>query len=138
MLEIIDAGRPHPYPPRVSEFTRTFWDGLAEGRFLTTVSASTGRLTFPPKPVSPSDWADDMQWIELSGRGVLYSHTTLHSAPAVFTGELPYTVCIADLDEGLRIATRYLGPAPGIGQRVRVVGVRYTDRMSFAVTSAES
>lgn len=138
MLEIIEIDAAHPYPPRISEFTHPFWEGLAEGRFLTTVSRSTGRLTFPPKPISPVDWADDMEWTELSGTGVLYSHTTLHAAPQIFTHELPYTVCIVDLDEGLRIVSRYLGDSPRIGERVRLLAVRYADCMSFAVRSEDS
>lgn len=132
MLEIVEVDATHPYPPRVSEFSRPFWDGLREGRFRTTRSRSTGRLTFPPKPISPADWADDMEWTELGGGGVLYSHTTIHAAPQIFTHELPYTVGIADLDEGLRVVARYLGDAPRIGERVRLVAVRYRDCMSFA------
>jgi uncharacterized protein len=132
MIEIIDIDEPHPYPPRVSEFTRPFWDGLAQGRFLTTASASTGRLTFPPKLIAPDTWADDMEWIELSGNGVIYSHTTVHAGPRVFTGQLPYMVCIVDLDEGLRLATRYLGGQAEIGQRVRIAALRYTNHVSFA------
>lgn len=131
MLEFVDVDTPQPYPPRISEFTRPFWDGLAEGRFLTTRSRSSGRLTFPPKPVSPLDWADDMEWTELAGTGVLYSHTTVHAAPEVFAPELPYKVCIVDLDEQLRILTRYLGDEPRIGERVRLVVVGYRDRVSF-------
>lgn len=131
MLEFVDIDTPQPYPPRISEFTRPFWDGLAEGRFLTTRSRSTGRFTFPPKPVSPLDWADDMEWTELAGTGALYSHTTVHAAPEVFVPELPYKVCIVDLDEQLRIVTRYLGDEPTIGERVRLVVVRYQDRVSF-------
>lgn len=133
MLEIVELDVPHPYPPRISDFTRPFWEGLADGRLLTTRSRSTGRLTFPPKPISPVDWADDMEWTELTPTGVLYSHTTIHAAPQIFVRELPYSVCIVDLDDGLRIVTRYLGETPAIGQRVRVVAVRYTDAMSFAV-----
>lgn len=137
MLPFVDIGTPQPYPPRISEFTKPFWDGLRDGRFLTTRSRSTGRLTFPPKPISPLDWSDDVEWTELAGTGVLYSHTTVHAAPEVFVPELPYRVCIVDLDEDLRIVTRYLGATPTIGERVRLVAVRYTDAASYAVVPCE-
>ena len=133
MLESVQVDYPHPYPPRVSEFSQTFWDALAEGRFLTTRSVSTSRLTFPPKPLSPDDWSTDMEWVELSGEGTLYSHTTIHASPTAFIAELPYTLCIVDLDEGLRLATRYIGDTPPqIGGRVRLVTVHHTDRVSYA------
>ena len=133
MLETIDVDYPHPYPARISEFTQPFWDALAEGRFVTTRSLSTARLTFPPKPISPDDWSTEMEWVDLSGSGTLYSHTTIHASPTAFMSELPYKVCIVDLDEGLRMATRFLGDlAPRIGMRVELVVVRHTDRMSYA------
>ena len=71
MLEIIVRDHLHPYPPRVSEFTKTFWDGLAQGRFLTTRGARSKRLTFPPKQLSPHDWNESVEWVELSGKGKL-------------------------------------------------------------------
>jgi hypothetical protein len=134
MLDTVTLDYPHPYPARISEFSRTFWDALAEGRFLTTRSLSTRRLTFPPKPISPDDWSTEMEWVELSGTGTLYSHTTIHASPTAFTAELPYSVCIVDLDENLRLATRYIGDVPAeIGMRVQLVVVRHTDVVSYAV-----
>jgi len=138
MLETIDVDYPHPYPARISEFSRTFWDALAEGRFVTTRSLSTSRLTFPPKPISPDDWSSEMEWVDLSGTGTLYSHTTIHASPTAFMHELPYAVCIVDLDEGLRMATRYVGARPAeIGMRVQIVVVRHTDVLSYAVRPAD-
>ncbi|WP_022879425.1 Zn-ribbon domain-containing OB-fold protein [Microbacterium sp. B19] len=136
MIDIVTVDTPHPYPPRISAFTRPFWDALAEGRLLTTRSVTTGALTFPPKPISPADWTTDVEWVELSGSGVLYSHTTIHAAPTAFVGDLPYRVAIVDLDEGLRVATRHIGEiAPVIGAPVDLVAVRHTDAVSFAARS---
>ena len=56
-LPFIDVPRLRPWPPRVSAFTKPFWDALAEGRLLTTRGRTSGRLTFPPKPFCPYDWA---------------------------------------------------------------------------------
>ena len=133
MIPVIAANRPHPYPPRVTEFTKTFWDALAEGRFITTASERTGQLTFPPKPIAPGSWDEDVKWVELSGRGILYSHTTIHASPAAFVDDLPYRICIVDLNEGLRIATRLIGDGEAnIGGEVEIVAVRYDEHMSFA------
>lgn len=137
MLDTIQVDYPHPYPARTSAFSRPFWDALAEGRFITTRSVSTGRLTFPPKPISPDDWSTDMEWVDLSGAGTLYSHTTIHASPTAFMHELPYSVGIVDLDEGLRLATRFIGDVPAqIGMRVELVVVRHTDVLSYAARPA--
>ena len=45
---------------------------------------TSGRLTFPPKPFCPYDWGREVEWVELSGRGKLYSQTVIHAAPAAF------------------------------------------------------
>ena len=68
----------------ISAFTKPFWDALAEGRLLTTRGRTSGRLTFPPKPFCPYDWGREVEWVELSGRGKLYSQTVIHAVPAAF------------------------------------------------------
>jgi hypothetical protein len=75
MLDFIERDYPHPYPPRITAFTRTFWDGLTAGRFLTTTGATSRRPTFPPKPHSPHDWNEGVEWIELSGQGTRSTRT---------------------------------------------------------------
>ena len=88
------------YPPRVTAFTATFWDGLREGKFRTTRCLRCRHITFPPKPVCPECWSDDLEWIDLSGRGILRSYTEVSAAPAIFAAEAPYVLCLVDLDEG--------------------------------------
>ncbi|MDP6344819.1 MAG: OB-fold domain-containing protein [Alphaproteobacteria bacterium] len=133
-LEIVKVDGARPYPPRVSEFTQTFWQALADGRLITTRGVEDGRLTFPPKPFCPHSWSDRVEWVELSGRGRLYSQTVVHAAPAAFAAEAPYRVGIVDLDEGLRIATRILddGAAPVLDGPVEIVVLAYDDGPLFA------
>lgn len=134
-LELIDVAGRRSYPPRMSRFTEPFWSGLAEGRWQTTCCEACGKFTFPPKPVCPHCWSDRMQWQELSSRGTLYSWTRVHSAPKVFLAEAPYTVCIVDLDIGLRIATRMIerdGVSFQCGMPMQLVVLRFEDGPLFA------
>jgi uncharacterized OB-fold protein len=94
------------YPPRISAFTKTFWSGLGEGRWMTTCCQDCGRQTFPPKPVCPHCWSTKVDWSDLSSRGTLYSWTRIHAAPTAFAAEAPYVVGIVDLDSGIRLACR--------------------------------
>lgn len=133
MIPIITTDTPHPYPPRVTDFTRRFWDALSEGRFTTTRGVDSGQAAFPPKPISPENWNEEIEWFELSGKGTLYSHTTIYAAPTAFIQDLPYKVCIVDLDENIRLATRFIGEVePEVGQRVEIVGVKHSEHMSYA------
>ena len=136
-LPFVDVPRARPWPPRITAFTKPFWDALAEGRFLTTRGRTSGRLTFPPKPICPYDWGRDVEWVELSGRGRLYSQTVIHAAPAAFMSEAPIRNGIIDLDEGLRIAARIFGE-PALDAVVECVVLRYADGPLFAFQAAQN
>lgn len=138
-LDIVDIAHPRAYPPRISAFTEPFWQGLTEGRWQSTRCTACARLTFPPKPVCPHCWSQDMQWDSLPDEGELYAWTRVHAPPAVFVDEAPYYLGIIDLDGGLRIAVRLLDPASGgyrPGVRMRVVALRYADGPLFAARAA--
>ena len=103
----IDAVR--AYPPRVTEFTEPFWRGLADGSLRTTRCTACGEPSFPPKPICPSCWTAEIEWIDVPPAGKLYSWTRIHAGPAAFADELPYAVGVVDLDCGLRLACRLHG-----------------------------
>lgn len=131
-LQTVDRRR--AFPPRMTEFTRRFWQGLAAGRFETTRCDDCGRLTFPPKPFCPHCWSQRVAWVPLSGRGKLYSQTVVHAAPAAFQDEVPYRVGIVDLSEGVRIATRVLADIePKLDTAMEIVVLSYRDGPLFAV-----
>lgn len=94
------------YPPRVTPFTEPFWRGLDEGVLRTSKCRQCSHMTFPPKPVCPECWGSDLEWVDLSGRGILYSYTEVSAAPATFADEVPYVLCLVDLDEGVRCLSR--------------------------------
>lgn len=132
MIAMIQVERSHPYPPTVTRATKPFWDALRVGRLLTTCGAD-GVPTFPPRAFDKATWSREVHWVELSGRGRLYSLTQVHAAPAVFEAETPYNVCIVDLDEGVRLATRFLGdPATPLDSPIEIISVHYIDAVSFA------
>jgi uncharacterized OB-fold protein len=135
ILESILVARKRAYPPRVSVFTQPFWEGLAHGKWQSTSCEACGKFTFPPKPICPHCWSDAMKWKDLSKRGTLYSWTRVHAAPQAFADEVPYTLCVVDLDIGLRIATRLINPEnvefrPNIP--MEVVVLEYQDGLLFA------
>jgi len=136
-LRIVAMPRRRAYPPRMSAFTRTFWEELASGRFITTQCPECGDIAFPPKPHCPACWHRPVQWIELSGHGRLYARTTVHAAPGRFAEEAPYTVCIVDMAENVRIATRLVGdPSVALDSAMELVVLRYEDGPLFGACAA--
>jgi uncharacterized protein len=120
----VDAKPELPYPPRVTEFTKPFWEGLDDGVLRTTRCDKCGYMTFPPKPICPDCWSKNVQWVDLAGRGVLYTYTEVSAAPAMFADETPYVLCLVDLDEGVRCLSRVLASweelRPGLRVKVAV------------------
>lgn len=47
---------------------------------------------------------------EVPGAGVLVSFTVIRRAPARLKALAPYTVCVVDLDAGVRVTGRLTGP----------------------------
>jgi len=94
------------YPPRIMPFTEPFWAGLRDNRFTTTACADCGHMTFPPKPVCPDCWSENVQWKDLKGFGILRSFTEVAIAPLAFAKEAPYVLGLVDLDEGIRCMSR--------------------------------
>jgi uncharacterized OB-fold protein len=117
-----DARPELAYPPRVTEFTKPFWKGLEAGVLRTTQCDDCGYMTFPPKPVCPKCWGKQVSWVDLSGRGTLYTYTEVSAAPATFAHEAPYVLCLVDLDEGVRCVSRVLASWEDLrpGARVRL------------------
>jgi len=129
-LERIAVERERSYPPRVTAFTQPFWQALSEGRLQTTRCRACGRLSFPPKPICPHCWTEDVEWTPVAGRGRLYSWTRIHAGPEMFAHELPYEVGIVDLDAGLRVAVRLVlkpGQACAPDRAVRLVVLQFLD-----------
>ena len=138
-LEIVTRAGKRPYPPRVTAFTAPFWAGLAAGRFLLGYCAGCGHRSFPPKSICPICWGREIGWSEHAGDGVLYSHTEMHAAPTYFLNDIPYRVCIVDLADGPRVATRLIGAHGGtpLGSAVQLVVLAYEDGHLFAAQPAE-
>lgn len=91
---------------------------LREGRMMLMRSRSSGRHFFPPRVVEPGTGETDIEWVEASGLGTVYSTTVVRQRPP---GE-DYNVALIDLLEGPRMMSRVDGIAPekvSIGLEVR-------------------
>lgn len=140
-LSLIPAEGRRSYPPRVSAFTRPFWEGLAQGLWQSTCCEDCDRQTFPPKPVCPHCWSARVRWSALPARGTLYAWTRIHAAPTAFAEEAPYAVGIVDLDGSVRLACRLLerGHHPWRpGMAVRMAVLQFEDGPLFAALPVDA
>ncbi|MGD8603130.1 MAG: Zn-ribbon domain-containing OB-fold protein [Anaerolineales bacterium] len=55
---------------------------------------------FPPRDVCPECGEEARTLYQFSGRGEVYSYTTVYDAPAGHEDQAPYTVALVKLEEG--------------------------------------
>jgi uncharacterized OB-fold protein len=64
--------------------------------------------------------AAELEWVDASGFGSVYSFTVVHRAPPGFESEAPYVVALVELEEGPRLMTRVLEADVHIGMQVEL------------------
>jgi uncharacterized OB-fold protein len=79
---------------------------------------------FPPRDVCPECGGEAKTLYNFSGRGEIYSYTTVYEPPAGYEENAPYTVALVKLDEGPIVTAQLtdLGDQPiQIGAQVEMV-----------------
>ena len=93
-------------------------------KFMLPRCEDCGRFHFYPRPACPHCGGARLAWSEPSGRGEVYSHSTVHRAPSpAFKDDVPYVIAIVKTDEGPHLLSRVVGVSPeqvSIGMRLRV------------------
>ena len=80
---------------------------LEDGKIMATRCKKCGKLHFPPRADCAECLSSDIEWVPLSGKAKLITYITSYFAPAGF--EAPYTLALAELQEGVRVFTRMSG-----------------------------
>jgi len=85
---------------------------------------------FPPRDVCPQCGEEARQTYTFSGRGEVYSYTTIYEAPHGYEQNVPYTVALVKLEEGPLVTAQLtdLGDQPiEIGMPVEMVTRKMRD-----------
>lgn len=112
------SDQPHP--------EKDFAAYLAAGRFMLQRSRETGRYIFYPRVAEPGTGCTDLEWVQASGSGTVYSTTVIRQKPPTPS----YNLALVDLAEGPRMMSRVEGIPPEqvrIGMRVSAKIIREND-----------
>lgn len=93
-------------PDYPDDAARTFYANLALRRLTTTRCRACGSLSFPPRLFCHLCSSNDLEWVELSGRGRIEAFTTQETA---FRFMVPDVIGMVELEEGVRLLTRIIG-----------------------------
>jgi uncharacterized OB-fold protein/acyl dehydratase len=86
-----------------------FWEGVDAGELRIQRCDGCGVLRHPPQPLCDGCGSTDQGFVVASGRGSVYSHVTHHYPPLPGV-QLPHTVLLVELEEGVRLVSEL---APG-------------------------
>jgi uncharacterized OB-fold protein len=115
------AAKPVPVP---DEASRPFFDAAADGRLALQRCTACGAWMWPVKPRCVECFSPALEWADATGRGHLYTFSVMHQLyhPG-FAEEIPYTIAVGALDEGVRVSGNVRGVATEdleIGMPLRV------------------
>jgi uncharacterized protein len=96
-------------PPVVDPDSAPFWEALDRDELVVPFCRSGSHQFFPPMPRCPICGSTDLTWTRVTGTVRAYSWVRIHIplSPA-FADEAPYTIVVADLPGGGRLAGRLL------------------------------
>ena len=112
-------------PPLADATTLPWWEAAAEHRLVFQQCTDCDHTRHPPAPVCPECRSADFEWLEVTGRGEVYTYTIVHR-PIAAEQELPFVIAVVALEDagGVRILSNLVDVDTGaieIGMPVEVV-----------------
>ncbi len=123
-----------PLPRQLPEAV-PFWDSVKDHAMALPWCRDCEKPHYYPQGTCPFCLGPNIEYRTASGNGTIYSFSEVRRAPTKdFKDDVPYTVCMVDLEEGVRIFTTLVdadGAEARIGMPVRAVYDDVTDEVSL-------
>ncbi len=121
--------------PEVTPALAPFFAAARERRLLVQRCGGCGVLRFPPRELCSGCLATDATWVEVSGRGEIYSFNIMHQVyhPG-FAADVPYAVVVVKLAEGPKLTSNVIDCPPHelrVGMPVTVVFEEMTPEVTL-------
>ena len=103
--------------PAINLETEPYWAAAKDGKLMLKRCNACGEPHFYPRSLCPHCGSTDVDWLESTGKGTIYSYSVMRRA------KIPYAVAYVTLDEGVTMLTNIVEAdfdALGIGQAVQV------------------
>lgn len=113
----MSAQRVIPSPPESVE-NETFWAAANDGKLMIPRCKDTGRFFWYPRNLSPFTLSDNVEWVEASGKGTIYTYSVMRRA------DPQYAIAYVTLEEGVTMMTNIVDcdfDSLAIGQAVELV-----------------
>ncbi len=92
--------------PEPTPFDRPYWEYLKRHELRLPRCRACGHTFFPPQPCCPWCLAEELDWVQASGRGRVWSWVVFHHPYfRSFAADIPYVVALVELAEGPRMVS---------------------------------
>jgi len=99
--------------PVVNPWARPFWEAAKEKRLIIQQCKDCEKHIFYPRIACPHCFSDQVDWVEASGKGNVYSFTVVNNnAPSAFIPDIPYVIAVVKLEEGVQMLSNIVGCDP--------------------------
>jgi uncharacterized protein len=96
--------------PNADDVSGPFFEGARRQVLMIQQCTSCSTAQVPGRYVCDECLSDELEWIEASGRGTVFTFVIVHQKyhPA-FLDEIPYNVALIELEEGPRLTSNIVG-----------------------------
>lgn len=99
--------------PIVNDWARPFWEAARQEKLVIQRCKDCDEYIFYPRIACPYCFSDNIDWVEASGKGTVYSYTVVeNNAPSAFINDIPYVVAVVRLEEGVQMLSNIVGCEP--------------------------
>ena len=98
-----------------------WYEFCRERRLMIQKCIDCDSYQFPPRSVCQECLASDVEWVEASGSGTVFTFTIQYRGRPNFDDQTPYAIVMIDLDEGPRMMSRFVGPVREVAIGLHVV-----------------
>lgn len=126
-------------------FTAASFDKFcSEKKLMASRCKKCGTIWLPPRPLCIKCRSNEMEWVELEGRGKLVAFTVIGVGPPTMINEgydrdHPYCSGVVELEEGPRISTQIIGVDVTKPESIKIgtpLTADFIERGSFSLVAA--
>lgn len=112
---------------------------LAEKKLMGSRCKGCGAIWLPPRPICLQCHSDELEWVELKGKGKIVAFTVIGVGPMPMVWEgygrdNPYCAGVVELEEGPRVSAQIMGVDVAHPENIRIgtpVIADFTERRTW-------
>tara|TARA_B100000686_G_scaffold136347_1_gene143612 strand:- start:17360 stop:17767 length:408 start_codon:yes stop_codon:yes gene_type:complete len=121
--------------PIIDNDSKVYWESAKNNKLIIQYSKKNNEYYLYSKQLISNIDSDDIEWIEVSGKGTIYSFTEVYvPAGPAFKEEVPYIVASIELEEGARIISNIINvhnKEISIGKKVKVIFCKHSENLTI-------